>query len=122
MTDFPPAEFAARLHKAQAAMSESGLDAVLLCTEAEIRYFSGFRTLFWQSPTRPWFLILPREGDPVAVIPGIGAQLMATTWVKDIRTWSSPNPSDDGVSLLADALSIYDNVGLPMGEEASLAW
>lgn len=120
MTDFPPAEFAARLHKAQAAMSESGLDAVLLCTEAEIRYFSGFRTLFWQSPTRPWFLILPREGDPVAVIPGIGAQLMATTWVKDIRTWSSPNPSDDGVSLLADALSIYDNVGLPMGEEASL--
>ena len=40
-------------------------------SEAEVRYFSGFHTPFWQSPTRPWFLFIPAEGAPVAVIPEI---------------------------------------------------
>ena len=109
-----------RMAKAQAAMNDNGLDAMLFCTEAEVRYFSGFRTQFWQSPTRPWYLILPASGQPIAIIPDIGAQLMTRTWVQDIRTWSSPDPHDDGVSLVVDALSAYNKVGLPMGEEASL--
>lgn len=120
MTDFPKSEYEARMAKAQTAMDRAGLDAILLCTEAEVRYFSGFRTQFWQSPTRPWFLVLPRNGAPIAVIPGIGADLMGRTWVTDIRTWSSPDPVDDGVSLLSGILSEYGKVGLPMGEEASL--
>ncbi len=120
MADFPTAEFETRMMSAQFAMADVGLDAILVCTEAELRYFSGFRTQFWQSPTRPWFLVLPQRGDPIAVIPEIGADLMARTWVRDIRTWASPDPVDDGVSLLADVLSGFDKVGLPMGEEASL--
>ena len=115
MSDFATTEYEARMAKAQAAMNEAGLDALLLCTEAEVRYFSGFRTLFWQSPTRPWFLILPSSGEPIAIIPEIGAQLMASTWVNDIRTWSSPDPVDDGVSLLVDVLASYKTVGLPNG-------
>ncbi|MBL4749287.1 MAG: aminopeptidase P family protein [Amylibacter sp.] len=120
MADFPTAEFETRMMSAQSAMAEAGMDAILLCTEAELRYFSGFRTQFWQSPTRPWFLVLPQCGDPIAVIPEIGADLMARTWVRDIRTWASPDPVDDGVSLLANVLSGFDKVGLPMGDEASL--
>jgi len=120
MVDFPVTEFETRMTLAQAAMTAAGLDAILLCTEAELRYFSGFRTQFWQSPTRPWFLVLPRNGAPIAVIPEIGADLMARTWVDDIRTWASPDPVDDGVSLLAGVLSGFDKVGLPMGQEASL--
>ncbi len=120
MADFDRTEFVARLTCAQALMVADGLDALLLTTEAEVRYFSGFRTLFWQSPTRPWFLILPVEGKPIAVIPGIGAELMQATWVEDIRTWASPDPEDEGVSLLAEALEECRRVGLPMGEEASL--
>ena len=120
MTDFARSEFVARLERAQALMAAQSLDALLLTTEAEVRYFSGFRTLFWHSPTRPWFLILPLSGGPIAVIPGIGAALMGTTWVRDIRTWSSPHPDDEGVGLLTDALKGCRRVGLPMGEEASL--
>ena len=120
MSDFPNAEFEARMEQLQGLMTDAGMDAILLCTEAEVRYFSGFRTQFWQSPTRPWYLVLPRIGAPIAVIPEIGAELMRQTWVDDIRTWSAPNPADDGVSLLADVLSAYNTVGLPMGEEASL--
>jgi len=120
VTDFAPSEFEGRTIAARLMMETRGLDAILLNTEAEIRYFTGFRTLFWQSPTRPWFLVLPREGDPIAVIPTIGADLMARTWVKDIRTWNSPDPQDEGISLLAGVLGPFQRVGLPMGQESSL--
>ncbi|WP_419901280.1 M24 family metallopeptidase [Kiloniella sp.] len=120
MSDFGIAEFQSRLERAQIAMHAENVDALFLCTEAEIRYFTGFRTLFWQSPTRPWYLIVPQKGELVAIIPGIGAELMSNTWVKDIRTWSSPHPTDDGVSLLGKALKGYSRIGMPMGSEASL--
>ena len=102
-------------------MAEVGLGALLLTTEPEIRYFTGFLTRFWESPSRPWFLILPAMGDPVAVIPAIGAPLMGRTWVRDIRTWAAPDPEDDGVSLLADTLrEIGGPVGMPSGPESHL--
>ncbi|ARE82057.1 putative dipeptidase PepE [Roseovarius mucosus] len=118
---FAPAEFKARLRAAQAGMAEIGLGALLLTTEPEIRYFTGYLTRFWESPSRPWFLILPASGDPVAVIPTIGAALMGRTWVRDIRTWAAPDPEDDGVSLLAETLrEIGGPVGVPSGPESHL--
>lgn len=117
-------EFEVRLQRAQRAMHAAGLDALLLTTEAEVRYFSGFQTQFWESPTRPWFLILPLTGKPIAVIPEIGAEGMGSTWVEDIRTWPAPVPEDDGVSLLADSLAAlprrYGAIGTPMGHESHL--
>ena len=56
---FPDDEFAARCAAMQAAMAREGVDAMLFASEPEIRYFTGFLTPFWQSPTRPWFLVLP---------------------------------------------------------------
>ena len=74
---FPVSEFEARLSRAQAAMAKTGLDGLFLTTETEIRYFTGFLTRFWLSPTRPWFLVVPAAGAPVAVIPSIGQAVMA---------------------------------------------
>jgi Xaa-Pro aminopeptidase len=119
---FPTAEFRSRVQRAQAAMARADIAALLLTTEPDVRYFSGFQTRFWESPTRPWYLIVPASGDPVAVIPSIGAALMARTWIRDIRTWQSPNLEDDGISLLADSLRELvgrsDRVGVPMGHES----
>jgi len=112
---FPPEEFEIRTAKAQALMADVGLSGLLLMTEPEVRYFSGFHTLFWQSPTRPWFLFVPAQGKPIAVIPEIGAALMRQTWVDDIRTWAAPNPEDDGISLLTDLLSPLANKGASIG-------
>jgi len=121
---FPDTEYQARTQRAQALMAASGLDAMLLTTEADICYFTGFLTQFWQSPTRPWFLIVPATGKPVAVIPEIGAALMNRTWLDDIRTWPSPRPLDEGVSLLADSLAELcgpsGRLGIPMGPETHL--
>jgi len=120
---FPEGEFAVRTHRAQHMMAQSGLGALLLTTEADVRYFTGFLTRFWESPSRPWFVVVPLEGRPIAVIPAIGATLMGHTWVEDIRTWRAPDLADDGVSLLADTLheaARNGPVGTPMGYESHM--
>ena len=121
MRGFPPSEFEARTAAAQALMAKHDLAALLLTTETQIRYFTGYLTRFWESPSRPWFLVLPAQGKPIAVIPSIGAALMGATWIEDIRTWSAPDLSDDGVSLLAETLNEVcpadGRVGVPDGHE-----
>jgi Xaa-Pro aminopeptidase len=119
---FDTVEFEARCAKAQAAMVAGELDAVVVTSPPNVRYFSGFATEFWESPTRPWFVVVPREGLPMAVIPEIGAPAMARTWVADIRTWPAPRPADDGVSLLAGVLEAlprrFGRIGWEMGRES----
>lgn len=121
---FEQAEFQARTQKAQALMAQQDLEGLLLMTEPDVRYFSGFHTLFWQSPTRPWFLFIPATGKPVAVIPEIGAALMRQTWIEDIRSWSAPAPQDDGISFLQELLAPLARrgarLGILKGHETSL--
>ncbi len=112
---FSEDEFVTRTAKAQARMVESGLAGILLMTEPEVRYLTGFQTLFWQSPTRPWFVFVPLEGKPIAIIPEIGAQLMRQSWLDDVRTWSAPAPKDDGISLLTELLMPLSEKRLKLG-------
>ena len=120
MRGFNIDQFEERTLKAQKLMQHHELDALLLTTETNVRYFTGFLTRFWESPTRPWYLIIPSKGKPIAVIPAIGEALMSKTWIEDIRTWPSPNLKDDGISLLSDTLEeIAKNkkIGIPSGIE-----
>lgn len=119
---FPTSEYQARTERAQVMMAERRIDALLLTTEPEVRYFTGYLTRFWESPARPWFLIVPSSGDPIAVIPTIGAALMSRSWITDIRTWQSPDYDDDGVALLHDTLDDLgaSRVATPMGLETHL--
>lgn len=121
---FAETEYIDRLAAIQARMAEHGLSALLLTTEPDVRYVTGFLTRFWESPTRPWFVVVPAAGKPIAVIPEIGAHLMRQTWITDIRTWVSPDYEDDGVSLLADALAEVTPkdgvIGVPSGPETHL--
>tara|TARA_R110002049_G_scaffold29972_1_gene101837 strand:+ start:2950 stop:4113 length:1164 start_codon:yes stop_codon:yes gene_type:complete len=121
---FSVAEHRGRVARLQEEMQAADIDALLLTTAADVFYVTGFLTRFWESPARPWFVVVPVAGAPVAVIPAIGEDLMRSTWVADIRTWDAPDPLDDGVSLLADTLAqlVPDKgaVGLPMGLETHL--
>ncbi|MBC8363523.1 MAG: aminopeptidase P family protein [Actinobacteria bacterium] len=121
---FPVEEYERRTGAAQALLAERRLDALLVCTEPEVRYFTGFHTSFWQSPTRPWFVVVPLEGRPIAVIPGIGGASMGETWIQDVRTWPAPRPDNDGVTLLATTLhevaGTEGRIGVPMGHETHL--
>ncbi|SEW31988.1 Xaa-Pro aminopeptidase [Cognatiyoonia koreensis] len=121
---FPDREFETRVARAQAVMAKYQIAALLLTTEPDVRYVTGFLTRFWESPTRPWFVVLPAAGKPIAVIPSIGANLMGSTWIEDIRCWSAPNYTDDGVSLLIETLGEVtekgDTIGVPSGIETHL--
>ena len=121
---FAQAEFEDRTQRAQRMMHELKIDAMLLTTEPHVRYFSGFLTQFWLSPTRPWFLLVPLTGKPVAVIPTIGVVGMLDTWIDDVRSWSSPQPGDDGISLLTSTIQglpqRFGRIGATLGVESHL--
>ena len=124
MRGFPAQEFEARTARAQVMMQDRSLDALLVMSEPDFQYFTGFNSYFWQSPTRPWFLIIPAKGKPIAVIPSIGQNAVSQCWIDDVRIWVSPNPEDEGVRLLAETLKDiggpHRKVGVPMGPETHL--
>ena len=116
------AEYASRCTTAQQAMASRDIAALLLTSEADVRYFTGFMTQFWQSPTRPWFVLLPASDKPIAVIPSIGVPpLMRDCYVGDLRSWTSPAETDDGISLLVELIHDRnwhsDRLGMMMGRE-----
>lgn len=117
-------EYEERVSRLQTGMAVQAVDTLLLTTPADVFYLTGFLTRFWESPARPWFVIVPANNDPIAVIPAIGAELMGNGWLRDIRTWDAPDPIDDGVTLLCDTLLQHvpaaGKIGLPMGLETHL--
>lgn len=102
---FEVSEYENRLNKIQKLMFDSKMDAILLTTQVDIEYYTGFKTQFFQSPTRPWYVLIPSDGKPKAIIPTIGESGMRETWIDDIQTWTSPNPEDDGVSMLLSTIN-----------------
>ena len=124
MRGFDIKEFKERVVKARILMEKHNLEILLITSPHNFRYFSGFDSYFWESPSRPWFLLLSLNNDPIAVIPSIGETALQKTWIKNIKTWQSPNPDDEGVSTLQDAiLSIKTDqclIGCEMGRESYL--
>lgn len=122
---FEEVEFEYRTSRAQSIMHQHRFDALVVTTPFDFRYFSGLDMQFWESPTRPWFLVIPATGKPIAIIPEIGAPEVAErTWISEIQTWQAPQPQDDGVSLLANVLKSlpakFNRVGMELGREMSL--
>ena len=121
---FSNIEFEKRLIQAQKIMHNYQLDGILLTTPQNIRYFTGYDSQFWESPTRPWFVIVPLSGKPIAIVPEIGASEFNKTWLDEIKTWPSPRPEDEGVSLLKSNLEnvkkTFGQIGLELGSEMAL--
>ena len=121
---FADEEFENRTLRAQEIMHEYELDGILLTTPQNIRYFTGYDSQFWESPTRPWFVIVPLSGKPIAIVPEIGESEFKKTWLDEIKTWPSPRPADEGVSLLKSNLEnvkkTFGQIGLELGSEMAL--
>jgi len=121
---FDISEYENRLDNIQRLMRSQKMDAILLTTQVDIEYYTGFKTQFFQSPTRPWYVLIPSNNKPKAIIPTIGESGMSQTWLDDIQTWTSPNPKDDGISLLLATIksltSKYKCLGVPKSQESTL--
>lgn len=125
LTPFEQSEFAARIERARHGMRAARLDALLVTTIPAFRYFTGYFPIIAESPARPWFFLLPLEGQPQAIIPAMGVDDMAAaSWVAAIDAWSSPNPGDEGVSLVARHIEALDTrfgaIGMELGPETRL--
>ena len=121
---FSNEEFEIRLQRAQEFLYENKLDALLITIPSNLRYFTGIDTNFWESPTRPWFLVVPLSGSPIAIIPELGEELFKKTFVKDIHTWPSPNFNGDDISPLKSLLESlparFGAIGAELGKEMSI--
>lgn len=123
--EFPAAEYRRRLAGARMRMAALGLDCLFLTGEKNIRYLTGFHTQIWVSPTRPRYVILPLEGEPVAIVPVTNVPgFRQTSWIADVRSWPAPRPADDGVSLVVDVVRACvrpgGRVGAELGPETRL--
>jgi Xaa-Pro aminopeptidase len=49
-------------------MAANAVDLCLISDRENFEYFSGYRSLFWASKARPFFLLVPREGETCYVI------------------------------------------------------
>ncbi len=58
---FSPKEFETRVERAKDIMRKHRFDALLVSSPPNVRYFTGFDSQFWESPTRPWFVVVPLE-------------------------------------------------------------
>mgnify|MGYP001369410295 CR=1 FL=1 len=54
MNDFPKEEFTNRISRAQESLEKENIEAIIVTSPSNFRYFSGLNSNFWESPTRPW--------------------------------------------------------------------
>jgi Xaa-Pro aminopeptidase len=114
-----------RIDRVQQALRHAGIDVVFVTSEDNFRYLSGFESPTWINIARPRYCIVPARGDLILVVPTTNlAAVRATTWVEDVRSWVSPNPQDDGISIVAEALSSCLSqlrcIGAEMGPQSRL--
>ena len=123
MMGFPKEEYLKRLDNIHKKLENENIDAIVITSPANFRYFSGLDSNFWESPTRPWFLIISKNGKIKALIPSIGLSAIESTFIKDIEVWQSPNPKDEGTSLLKKIIKTFpknSNIGFELGMETYL--
>ena len=76
-------EYRGRVTKVREEMGKNGIDALVVCTPANLNYLTGYSTF---SPTNFTGLILPLEGEPSVVtaeceIPAV----ILSGWVEDVQ-------------------------------------
>jgi len=124
MRGFKKSEYQNRVSKLRQLMQQHNLEIVLITSPHNFRYFTGLDSYFWESPTRPWFLLIPIEQEPIVVIPSIGKTALSKTWINNIVTWPSPSPNDEGITILKETiLSINSkkcSIGCELGKESHL--
>jgi Xaa-Pro aminopeptidase len=118
----PQRESAERVERLRALMPERGLDAVLLGTGTNLKYFSGYPSPA-RSGSRPFFLLLPLYGDPIFVVQsGRKAEALRFSWIKDVRDYAEL--SRVPIDVLRDALRergvLGKRLGMELGFEQSL--
>ena len=107
-----PDEFQARIAKAQQAMKEFGLGAIVLEPGPAMTYLTGVR---WGKSERSFILVIPAKGDPAFVLPGF-EEMRARELIHpgtDIRIWQEDeSPYERVAQVLKDRGVSTGRVGM----------
>lgn len=106
-------ELESRTRNVQSKMIEKQLDVILLTNENDFVYFTGLYSKFWYSPTRHYYLIIPRQGKPIALVPSIIGSCFQKTWLgsDNVVTWDYPS-ENLGVSILLNIIKKHFKTGV----------
>ena len=88
MKGFEIVEYKERVAKALKLMEKNNIEMLLITSPQNFRYFSGLDSYFWESPTRPWFLVISKNNPVKAIIPSIGITAMENTFINKINLWN----------------------------------
>jgi len=128
MRGVPDEELQQRFVRAQALMAQNEVDFLLVTTQEDFFYFTGILSRFWNSPTRPYYLLIPAQGRrPRAVVPNIMTEILVSrSWLEDtdVKGWASPCIEDDGITLLVESMEglelTHRRAGLMLGHESTI--
>jgi Xaa-Pro dipeptidase len=105
-------DFKARIEKAQQAMKEFGLGAIVLEPGPAMTFLSGVR---WGKSERSFILVIPAKGDPAWVLPGF-EEMRARELIQpnsDIRVWQEDeSPYERVAQILKDRGVTTGRVGM----------
>ena len=112
LNDFAPEEYQRRLAGLRELMAQSNMDAVLINTDSNHRYFSGHATHRWTHKYTALFVLLPLESEPVLIVTPIEASMCREdSWIENIRTFN-PEHTLQGVDTITD---VVRELGLEKG-------
>lgn len=120
MLPFPVDEYESRLSRLLRAMEENGLDAVVLTSDENTYYFSGFNSIVWDSKvSTPGALVITGDGS-MALSSSSGGRYTAgaTSCVEDIRYYGADGYKTYAaalVSLLAEKNLLQGRIGFELG-------
>jgi Xaa-Pro dipeptidase len=107
-----PDEFHARIEKAQQAMKEFGLGAIVLEPGPAMMYLTGVR---WGKSERSFLVVIPAKGEPAFVLPGF-EEMRARELIHpgaDIRVWQEDeSPFERVAQVLKDRGVTTGRVGM----------
>jgi Xaa-Pro dipeptidase len=107
-----PDEFQARITKAQQAMKEFGLGAIVLEPGPAMMYLTGVR---WGKSERSFIVVIPAKGDPAFILPGF-EEMRARELIHpgtEIRIWQEDeSPYERVAQVLKDRGVTEGRVGV----------
>ena len=115
--DFPRSEYQDRVGRVRKLMEAEKLDVLVFWDPANIRYFSGFHSLHYDSLTiSPAVFVLPLEKDPVIAVPDFFAGVAhAYTYLDDIRIQPKPHVTKNIRQIPVDIADVVKELGCGRG-------
>lgn len=110
---FPELEWRGRIDKAKSLLKKEGIDALVLFTQSDIRYFFGFETGHWIIPDLQCAIgIILADDEPQLVVADfLSGNAQAFGWCKHIWLLSSTHEVNAQRQVVIDLATILKELG-----------